>query len=272
MAETAIGSYQGYEDFLVEKRPDGVVIGTLNRPEVLNALGGGLRLSIRRFIHEVGQDPEARVLVFTGAGRGFCSGADLTTGGPGWPAAPTDSGFAWCVDLLSLNKPTIAAINGAAAGGGLGLTLLCDIRVCSDRARLIPIWLKRAIHPDDLVTWTLPRLAGYSRALKYLWLAEDIPLDEAERTGLIEKVVPADQLMEYTLNLASRLAKGPLLHMGLTKQAVLKQLQHDPWQAAMYESWSASRAASSPDGQEGRAAFRERREPAFKGTVSTVWG
>ena len=269
MRETPKGFYEGYEDFLIEKRDDGVVIGTMNRPEKLNALGGGLRPSIRRFIQEVGQDPEARVLVFTGAGRGFCSGADLSTGagGPGtqWPAGPLEPGFAWCVDLLALNKPTIAAINGPAAGGGLGLSLLCDIRIVSDRARLIPIWLKRGIRPDDLASWTLPRLVGYTRALKYLYLAEDIPLDEAERIGLVDKVVPHEQFWDHTLQLASRLAKGPPVHMGLAKQAVMKGLYLDPWEAAMMEQWSGSKTSGLEDSKEGGAAFRERREPVFTG-------
>ena len=130
------------------------------------------------------------MLVWTGAGRGFCSGADLSgDSGATWPTSAEEPLFAWCLDL-TLNKPTIAAINGPAAGGGLGLALLCDIRICADSARLVPVWLSRAIHPDDLITWTLPRLVGYSRALKYLWLAEDIPLEEAQRIGLIEASSP----------------------------------------------------------------------------------
>ena len=267
MSEGKIGSYEGYEDFLVEKHDNGVVVGTMNRPERLNALGGGLRPSIVRFIREVRDDPEARVLVLTGAGRGFCSGADLSPDGSGeqWPAGLQDPRFAWTAELIGLRKPTIAAVNGAAAGGGFGITLLCDMRIASDRARFIPIWLKRAILPDDLVHWTLSRLGGYSRALKYIYLAEDIPLDEAERVGLVEKVVPHEEFWDYTMEFAGRLAKLPPIHAGVMKQTVLKSLFLDPWGTAMLDQASGSFVAGLKDGEEGRAAFRERREPVFRG-------
>jgi 2-(1,2-epoxy-1,2-dihydrophenyl)acetyl-CoA isomerase len=173
--------------------------------------------------------------------------------------------FAWCLDLLTLGKPTIAAVNGAAAGGGLGLALLCDIRICAETARLVPVWLSRAIPPDDLITWTLPRLVGYSRALKYLWLAEDIPLDEAGNTGLVDSVVPAADLLPTALDLAGRLARGPSRHMALTKQAVLRGMTASPWDAALLEHWSMLKAAGFADSAEGRAAFRERRPPTFTG-------
>lgn len=258
--------YRDYEALTAERLPSGVVIGTLNRPERLNAFNGQMRHSIRRLVGEVRRDPLARVLVITGAGRGFCSGADLATEDQRtWPTAPQEPRFSWAAELLELPKPTIAAVNGAAAGGGLGLALLCDIVICSTAARLLPIWLRRAIHPDDLITWTLPRLVGYSRALRWLYLAEDIPLDEAEESGLVESVVPPEELMERTLALATRSAAGPTAHFALTKQAVSRGMAGTPLDSVLLESWGADRVATFQDSGEGAAAFRERRDPNFLG-------
>lgn len=258
--------YSGFETVDVEVRPDGVIVATLNRPEVLNAFDGVMRHSIRGLVQQVRDDDEARVLVITGAGRGFCSGADLTAEDRrSWPTTAAEPRFAWCLDLLELPKPTIAAVNGVAAGGGLGMALLCDIRICSTEARLIPIWLRRAIHPDDLVTWTLPRLVGYSRAMRWLYLAEDIPLDEAERTGLVERVVAPEKLLDEAMELASRLAAGPTMHYALMKQAVLRGLNQSPWDSVLLETWGGQRAGELEDSKEGVAAFRERRDARFKG-------
>ena len=182
-----------------------------------------------------------------------------------WPTAANEPRFAWCPELLEMPKPTISAINGVAAGGGLGLALLCDIKMCSTNARLLPIWMKRGIHPDDMITWTLPKLVGYGRALKWLYLAEDIDLEEARATGLIQDVVDPDELMPKALELASRLAAGPTKHMALTKQAVLKSLTRDAWDGVLLESWSQDQALATADREEGVRAFLEKRPPKFIG-------
>ncbi len=257
--------FEGYESMQVELT-EGVVLATLDRPEKMNAFDGPLRRSVRRLIDEVRDVPEARVLVVTGAGGNFCSGADLTAADRSpVPAAGHDPMFQWCVDLLELPKPTIAAIDGVAAGGGLGMALCCDIRICSTRARLIPVWLKRAIHPDDLVTWTLPRLVGTSRALMWLYLADDIPLEEAAATGLVNDLCPPTDVVDRAMALARRLAAGPTLHYALTKQAVLRNLTREPVDAAMIEDWGQQRAFASADFKEGLRAFKERRPPQFEG-------
>ena len=259
-------SYSNYDALQVELMPDGVVLATLDRPERLNAFNGAMRHSIRALLHQVRDDKNARALVITGAGRGFCSGADLTTEDRRtWPTEVYEPQFAWNLDLLHMPKPTIAAVNGVAAGGGLGLVFLCDIRICSTEARLLPLWLKRAIHPDDLVTWTLPRLVGYSRALKWMYLGDDIPLEEAKSSGLVSDVVPGDKLMEVTLELASQLAKGPTAHYSLAKQSVLMGLNRTPWDAVLMESWGQQKIRTFEDTEEGGKAFREQRAPEFKG-------
>jgi 2-(1,2-epoxy-1,2-dihydrophenyl)acetyl-CoA isomerase len=259
-------NYQ-YCDALQTKLSDaGVLTATLNRPERLNAFNGELREAIYDMLADVREDNDVRALVLTGAGGAFCSGADLSAEDQRtWPARAHEPRFMWCVDLLEMPKPTIAAVDGVAAGGGLGLALLCDIRICSNRARLLPIWTKRAIHPDDLVTWTLPKLVGYSRALTWLYLADDIPLDDAREAGLILDVCPPEELLPRTQTLANRLAEGPTLHFALTKQAVLQGLIREPKDSAYLEVWGQDRASTSEDREEGILAFKEKRPPVFKG-------
>ncbi|MFV2090078.1 MAG: enoyl-CoA hydratase/isomerase family protein, partial [Pseudomonadales bacterium] len=221
---------------------------------------------IRRMLADVRNSSQVRVLILSGAGGAFCSGADLTAeDSRPWPTAAGEPVFAWCVELLELPKPTIAAIHGVAAGGGLGLALLCDVRICADDARLLPIWMKRAIHPDDLVTWTLPRLVGYSRALKWLYLGNDIPLAEAERAGLVESLCESDRVLPEAMALAEQFASGPGSHLALAKQAVLKGMNQSPWDSAVMEAWGQDRARATEDYREGVAAFREKRQPRFTG-------
>ena len=254
------------EEPQVDHRDNGVVIATMNRPKVLNALNGALRIGIRQLVSDLKRDLSARALVLTGAGNAFCSGADLRAeDSRPWPRGPSDPEFSWCVDLLEMPKPTIAVVNGVAAGGGLGIALLCDFRFCSDDTRLIPLWSKRGIHPDDLITWTLPRLAGYSRALKWLYSGDDIPLKDAEQSGLIEALVPQSELLDNAVAFADRLAAGPTVQYALTKQAVLKSLVREPWDSAALESWGQDKARQTQDFKEGVKAFQERRAPKFRG-------
>lgn len=262
--------YEGYEDMLIEKR-EGVVIATLNVPEKLNALTPGIRFGLRRILEDVNDDDDARVLVITGTGRGFSSGADVGGGAAAQAERQPsrqeveESRFGWINRMRTMNKPIIAAINGVVAGGGLSIALASDVRIASDKARFVTAFMRRAILPDQCSTWLLPRVVGTSRALLMLWLSDDVNAEEAERIGLVDMVVPHEELMGRTVELATRLARGPSVTIDLTKKAVYHGLTVDLETQADYEENLLGIVGRTEDVQEGRAAFRERRQPNFKG-------
>jgi 2-(1,2-epoxy-1,2-dihydrophenyl)acetyl-CoA isomerase len=223
-----LAPYEGYEDAIVEKK-DGVVIFTLNRPEKLNALSPALRVGLKRILEDVADDDDAKVLVLTGAGRGFCSGADMVGQSHADSPPPSrqdieESRFGWIARFRSMRKPVLAAVNGVAAGGGFSLALACDVRIASDQARFVSAFIRRAILPDQCSTWLLPHLVGTSRALLMHWLSDEVKAEEALRIGLADMVVPHDQLMAKTMELANRLARGPSVTIELTTQAVYHAL------------------------------------------------
>ena len=260
--------YEGYEDAIVEKT-DGVVTFTLNRPEKLNALSPGLRLGLKRILEDVNDDDDAKVLVLTGAGRGFCSGADM--GGQSesdrLPSRQEieESRFGWIGRFRTMRKPVLAAVNGVAAGGGFSLALACDVRIASDQARFVSAFVRRAILPDQSSTWLLPHLVGTSRALLMHWLSDEVKAEEALRIGLADMVVPHAELMARTLQLANRLARGPSITIELTKQAVYHAMGVSLETHAEYEENLLNKVHHTEDVKEGRLAFREKRQPVFKG-------
>ncbi|MPZ44369.1 MAG: hypothetical protein GEV05_13365 [Betaproteobacteria bacterium] len=260
--------YEGYEDAIVEKK-DGVVTFTLNRPEKLNALSPALRLGLKRILEDVNDDDDAKVLVLTGAGRGFCSGADMV--GQSHSDVPPsrqdieESRFGWIGRFRSMRKPVLAAVNGVAAGGGFSLALACDVRIASDQARFVSAFIRRAILPDQSSTWLLPHLVGTSRALLMHWLSDEVKAEEAVRIGLADMVVPHDQLMARTMELATRLASGPSITIELTKQAVYHAMGVSLETHAEYEENLLNKVHHTEDVKEGRLAFREKRKPVFKG-------
>jgi 2-(1,2-epoxy-1,2-dihydrophenyl)acetyl-CoA isomerase len=217
------------------------------------------------------------VLVITGEGRGFSSGADLLGGdAPEEGAAMTEAdGYRrmregpighWGVFFSALGhfpKPYIAAVNGVAAGAGLSLALAADIRIASTEARFISVFVRRGLTPDTGTSFHLPRLIGDSRALEMMYTGDAIDAATAERWGLVSRVVEPDRLMPATLELAGRIATGPSVTIELTKRLVRDLTHGDLDRQLQNEAWAIG--IQTEDRMEGGKAFRERRDPAWKG-------
>jgi len=245
-----------YQSIIFEKS-EGIAVITLNRPEKLNALDHTLLQDIARAVDEVAADDEVKAVIMTGTGRAFCSGADLTG---------TVRGTDPRQKLRNLVKPTIGAINGVVAGGGLGMACTLDIRIASEQARFSSIFVRRGLVPDCGVSYFLPRLVGTAKALEMMWTGDLIDAREAERIGLVSRVVPHDDLIKVCREFAMRLVKGPSVSIELTKRMVYDGLEANNYSSQLaYESWAQSMANQTDDVAEGRRSFVEKREPVFKG-------
>ncbi len=256
---------------LFERRgPVGII--TLNRPRTLNAMNQDLVNGVHRLVREADEDRSAKALVLTGAGKGFCSGMDVSDMGTdpqtrqspmNWPRPRPDR---HPVTLFrTVNIPVIGAINGVAAGAGMSLALATDIRIMSDRARLHPIFMKRGLMPDMGLTYTLTKIVGTQRALELFWAAEPIGPEECLRLGLVSKVVPHERLLDEALALAERLARAPSMAIALSKRAVYRAETGTLEQDLETGSFSQERLMRTEDFQEGYKSFIEKREPKFKG-------
>ena len=251
-----------FKKIIVEKE-DGVVKITLNRPEVLNALDTEIANELKTAIKNIGEDESVRAVVITGAGRGFCSGADL--GASGDAVSGLSEIHAIIKGITNMEKPVIALMNGAAAGAGLDLAMACDIRIASEKAKLSEIFVKRGLLPDMGGTYFLPRLVGLGKAKELIFTGGIIDAKEAERIGLVNKVVPAEELESTGMELARKLAKGPTLAIGKAKIAINRAVESN-LDSALKEAFEAmSFILGTEDALEGVMAFVEKREPKFKG-------
>ncbi len=261
-----------YEDLLLEKE-GGIATITLNVPEKLNALTRKMSRSLPLVADDIAKDEEVRVVIVTGAGRGFCSGADVSamTGGSGatrpsryerlqvigWPHYDV---------FPRLNKPVIAAINGACVGGGFSLALSCDIRIASETARFGVAQIARALVPDYGLTHYLPLAIGMSRALELMFTAEIIDAAEAERLGIVSRVVPPDELMKVTRELAAKIAQQAPIPVELTKKLVWQGLFDDLTRQIDLETWAQQICFQTEDFRDSVRAFLEKQPPPqFKG-------
>ena len=261
------------EPVLVD-RTDGVVTVTLNRPDKKNALRLEEFDALRHISEEVAWSPADRVMVITGAGDGFCSGADLSPGdsgedvvaGVGYPGIQRMSRIhAAALAFHRIPKPVIAAVNGVAAGAGMNLALGADIIFASDTARFTEIFVKRGLTVDFGGTYLLPRLIGIHRAKELAFTADIIGADEAERIGLVNRVVPAGDLMKVVGELAARLAKGAPTALALIKESLNRGIQSSMDQALAFEAQAQAQCFGTEDMGEAMAAFLQKRDPDFKG-------
>lgn len=257
---------QSYETLLVQADA-GVLTITLNRPDALNALNATMRRELLGALKSAGRDDATRAVVITGAGRGFCAGADLHGG-------TAEREFRRVIGaeynplieaIRSLPKPVIASVNGVAAGAGMSLALAADLVVAADEARFVPAFHRIGLVPDSGLTRTLVRALGRHRALEIVLGERKLSADDAHAAGLVAAVVPSDKLAETTRALARRMAEGPTRGIGFTKRLV-----NDAEDASLAESLAVEAglqelAGRTEDHAEGVAAFGEKRDPQFRG-------
>ena len=261
------------ENTLLFEKKDGYAVITMNRPDRLNAFNDELTFKLQDALKEAEKDPEVRALVLTGAGRGFCSGQDLqnrdfSDNSKERPSLGDSIRLRYnpiVLKLRRMEKPVIAAINGVAAGAGASLAFACDIRIASETANFVQSFTKVGLVPDSGATFILPRLIGLTKAFELMITADKIDAKQALELGLINKVVPPDEVMNTALEWASKLAKGPTKAFGLTKRAVNKAVFPDLEELLENEAYLQEIAGRSDDFQEGVKAFIEKRQPAYSG-------
>ena len=261
-----------YQD-IIYKCENGIATMTLNRPDKMNALIPGMRDSMYRVVEDVSRDKTVRVLIITGAGRAFCSGADVKSLAESSSRPASQEGrreevsryVSLHVLMQKCEKPIIAAVNGVAAGAGLDLAMACDIRIASDQARFAELYIRRGLLPMEGGTCLLPRLVGIDKACRLIWTGDMIDANEAERIGLVTMVVPHDDLEITTRELAAKLAKAAPLAIQRSKRALYEGLDMDLESTMKHIQPLMREIQQSEDYKEGTQAFLEKREPVFRG-------
>jgi 2-(1,2-epoxy-1,2-dihydrophenyl)acetyl-CoA isomerase len=252
----------------VETAREGAVLTiTLNRPEVLNAFNASMHEALGSALKEAA-DPAVRAVVLTGAGRGFCVGQDLTE----FREAPGDIGSRLrknyhpnVLAIRRLEKPVIAAVNGAAAGAGLSIACACDLRLAADSASFVPAFINIGLVPDSGGSYFVTRLLGYARAFEWMTSGRKLSAAEAQSWGLVSEVVDGDGLPGRAAEVAIRFAAMPTRGVGMTKR-LFDQADHNPLEDQLeLEAQLQTEATQTDDFREGVDAFLEKREPRFTG-------
>jgi enoyl-CoA hydratase/carnithine racemase len=260
-----------YNTLLVERPRDGVVLITLNRPERYNAITFEMFDELHALTGELMEDTEARAIVVTGAGKGFCSGLDLDEAYTLPDMSPHEMMLGqqhWAgafVKFHELPQPVIAAVNGPAAGGGLGVALMADIRIASPEARFNAAFVKIGLSAGDVgVSWSLPRVVGLGNAAEIMLTGRFYDAEEAARIGLVNRVVPADALLDEAFAVAEQIASNTPFGVTLTKRVLNANVDAGSIsQAVEVENRGQTLATRGDDFREALAAFREKRAPTF---------
>ncbi len=260
------------ENHILTETRNHVTYITLNRPERSNAFADYMRQEIVQTLKTADADDDVRVIVITGAGKAFCTGGDVKEFAEGETKALEErissKRPAMCEAVLAINqmeKPVIASVNGIAAGGGCNLALACDIIIAGEKARFAQVFTKRGVHPDWGGIYFLPRLVGYAKAAELIFSGEILDAEAAFRIGLVNKVVPQDQLAETTRQMAEQIAKNAPIPIAFAKRGLQNFFRWDLSQALDYECYVLEMCRKTEDIIEGFGAFLEKREPNFKG-------
>ncbi|MGH2633311.1 MAG: enoyl-CoA hydratase/isomerase family protein [Tepidiformaceae bacterium] len=260
------------EDLLVE-RADHVLTITLNRPDRLNAISGPMLNALSSALQEANIDRDVRVVVLTGAGRGFCAGLDLKDQMSGDQTVGAATRGYNLFDLHNsppivinrMDKPMICALNGAAAGYGMDLALGCDIRIASEHAKMGAVFAKRGVLPESGGCWYLPRLLGWARAAEVAFLGDVLDAQRSLELGLVNRVVKHEDLMIETMKVANQIAKNAPLSVQSTKRMMRLGMEESFEAAVDHIYLQLLPLFGSQDFKEGLSAFAERREPNFQG-------
>jgi 2-(1,2-epoxy-1,2-dihydrophenyl)acetyl-CoA isomerase len=246
---------------------NGVLWIRLNRPDSMNAVNADLRKALAAAVRDAERNPEAKVVVVIGTGRAFCAGADVNELATREGALEEMSGDYERIiaGLRNIPKPTIAALNGVAAGIGASIALACDLRFATEDAALVEAFVRIGLTPDGGATWLLPRYVGTARALEMMYTGEPLRAADAERLGVYNRVVPAAELEGTVRELADRLASGPTMALAAAKRSVNFGANTTFEEAMDFEFLLQAVQMQGKDFKEGVAAFLEKRKPQFKG-------